>query len=205
VINVMEVPVLVVGTPALKGDDWEDLLAQARARPGSVRWASSGVGTTGHLVMEQVRRATGLDIVHIPYKGGGEQIQHALGGQFEVLSTNLAPAQLGLVQAGHLKALALGAPTRMSMLPQVHTLAELGCPGANLGSVFGLFAPARTPGVILERLNTELNQILGTAAVRQRLASVNSAPTGGSRHAFAALISRQIETQRDAIRGGRLI
>lgn len=124
-----------VGTPALMGDTWEALVAQARLRPGAVRWASSGIGTTGHLVLEQVRRASGLDIAHIPYKGGGEQIQHALGGQFEVLSTNLAPAQVNLVQAGRLKALALGAPARLQVLPDVRTLAELGFPAANLGSV----------------------------------------------------------------------
>lgn len=203
-ISVMQTPILVVGTPALMGDTWEALVAQARLRPGAVRWASSGIGTTGHLVLEQVRRASGLDIAHIPYKGGGEQIQHALGGQFEVLSTNLAPAQVNLVQAGRLKALALGAPARLQVLPDVRTLAELGFPAANLGSVFGLFAPARTPAAILERLNAELNGVLGSAALRQKLATVNSVPTGGSRQAFTALIAREAEAQRNAHRDGRL-
>ena len=141
----MRTPVLVVGTPAFAGQRFEDLIAAARAAPGRLRWASSGHATTGHLVIEQVCAAAGVDIDHIPYAGGGEQLNDALAGHFEVLSSNVAARQLADVKEGRLRALAVGAPQRVAVLPEVPTLAELGYPAANLSPLFGVFAPGRTP------------------------------------------------------------
>lgn len=151
VIDVMHTPLLVVGTPAWPGGSMAALLDDARRRPGTLRWASSGTGTLGHLVWQLVCREAQVDITHIPYKGGGPQLNDALGGQFEVLSTNVAPLQLGYVGDGRFTPLAVGAPQRLPVLPAVPTLAEAGFPAANLSSRFGLFAPgarrpARWPG-----------------------------------------------------------
>ena len=196
VAGVMTTPVLVVGTPALAEDRFDAVLARARARPGSVRWATSGLGTAGHAVLEQVRRASGVELTHIPYKGGGQQIGDALAGQFELLSTNVAPAQLAYVRAGRLKPLAVGAPARLGVLPEVPTLAELGFPDANLASVFGVFAPAGTPPEVLDRLNAAINRALAEPALRQRVLSSSNTPAGGSRRSFAELIAREARRAR---------
>ena len=138
VASVMFTPVVLVGTPAFSGSQFADVVAQARARPHELRWASSGLATAGHLVLEQVQMGSGIRVTHIPYKGGGQQLTDALGGQFELLSTNVAPAQLRHIEAGRFKPLAVGSPERLAVLPGVPTFAELGLPQANITSLFGV-------------------------------------------------------------------
>lgn len=191
VAAVMRTPVLVVGTPALRGNSFMEMVEQARSRPGAIRWATTGEGTTGHRVLQEVQRASGAGIVHVPYKGGGQQLTDAMGGQFEVLSTNVAALQLDAIKAGKLKALAVGAPTRLQVLPEVPTLADLGFPRANLSSVFGLFAPPRTDPARVTRLNAEVNAALREPGLRARLLEVNNLPLQGSAADFAALIARE--------------
>ncbi|MCJ0762606.1 Bug family tripartite tricarboxylate transporter substrate binding protein [Variovorax terrae] len=193
VASIMYTPVLLVGTPAFKGNSFQDLLQEARANPGGLRWASSGQATAGHLVMEQVRIQSGTRITHIPYKGGGQQLNDALSGQFELLSTNMGTAQLGYIRAGRLKPLAVGAPTRLDALPQVPTFTELGFPLANQVSLFGVFAPGATPAEVLDRLNALFNRILAQPAFRQRLLAADNVPAGGTRAAFADEIATQYE------------
>jgi tripartite-type tricarboxylate transporter receptor subunit TctC len=156
----VDTPVLVVGTPSLNAPHWAGMLEQARSRPGGLRWASSGVASTGHLVMEQVRLDTRAPLVHVPYKGGGQQLQDALGGQFELLSTNLAADQLQWVQQGRLSALAVGAARRQPALPAVPTLAELGHAAANRWSTFALFAPGGVAPATRTRLQELLAELL---------------------------------------------
>ncbi len=188
VVSVMHTPVLVVGTPALPGTEFRDLLAAARDRAGGIRWASSGSGTLGHLVLEHVRRASHAAITHIPYKGGGQQLTDALAGHFEVLSTNVAAVPLQYVRSGRLKPLAVGAPIRLAVLPEVPTLAELGYPQANLTSLFGIFAPGRTPPHIIQRLNHEIGAVVQQAEFQARLREVNNMPAGGTAAEFAQQI-----------------
>ena len=189
VASVIASPVLLLGTSALAAKDFKELVAAAKARPGALRWATSGPASLGHIVLEQVKAGTGVDITHIPYKGGGQQINDALGGQFEVLSVNAGPAVLGHLKAGKLKALAVGSPARLEQLPQVPTLAELGLPAANLASVFGLFAPAGTPAAAIERLNAEVNKLLKDKDVLQKIDAADNVPTGGSAADFAKFIA----------------
>ena len=189
VASVIASPVLLLGTSALAAKDFKELVAAAKARPGALRWATSGPASLGHIVLEQVKAGTGVDITHIPYKGGGQQINDALGGQFEVLSVNAGPAVMGHLKAGKLKALAVGSPARLEQLPQVPTLAELGLPAANLASVFGLFAPAGTPAAAIERLNAEVNKLLKDKDVLQKIDAADNVPTGGSAADFAKFIA----------------
>ena len=189
VASVIASPVLLLGTSALAAKDFKELVAAAKARPGALRWATSGPASLGHIVLEQVKAGAGVDITHIPYKGGGQQINDALGGQFEVLSVNAGPAVMGHLKAGKLKALAVGSPARLEQLPQVPTLAELGLPAANLASVFGLFAPAGTPAAAIERLNAEVNKLLKDKDVLQKIDAADNVPTGGSAADFAKFIA----------------
>ena len=188
VIAVMQTPVVVVGTPAFRGASFQELLDAARQAPGRIRWGSSGQATVGHMVLEQVRLAGRVDITHIPYKGGAQQLSDALAGHFEVLSTNVAVAQLQYIRSGKLKALAVGSPQRLGVLPQIPTLAELGFGDANLSSMFGIFAPGGTPDGIVTRLNGEFNAILRLPDFRQRVLAANNIPGGGTAAEFAKLI-----------------
>ena len=190
VASVMRTPLLVVGTPAFEGRRFEDLVSTARERPGQLRWASSGVATTGHLVLAQVRALAGVDITHIPYQGGGPQLNDALGGQFEILSTNVAAQQLRYIEAGRLRALAVGAPRRLEALPRVPTLAELGFAPANRDSLFGVFAPVGTPAAVTARLNAEINRLLRTPMLRARLSESHNLAAGGSTADFAREIAQ---------------
>ncbi|WP_052736475.1 Bug family tripartite tricarboxylate transporter substrate binding protein [Aquincola tertiaricarbonis] len=190
VMSVMATPVLVAGTTALPGEGFEALLAAAR-RPQGLRWATSGPQTVGHRVLEAVEAVAGGRITHVPYKGGGQQLTDALGAQFEVLSTNVGPLQLGHLRSGRLKALAVGAPARLPVLPEVPTLAELGVPRANLVSLFGIFAPGRTPPAVLGRLNAELNAALQSADLRAALQAADNLPTGGSAEDFGRRIEEE--------------
>ena len=189
VASVIASLVLLLGTSALAAKDFKELVAAAKARPGALRWATSGPASLGHIVLEQVKAGASVDITHIPYKGGGQQINDALGGQFEVLSVNAGPAVMGNLKAGKLKALAVGSPARLEQLPQVPTLAELGLPAANLASVFGLFAPAGTPAAAIERLNAEVNKLLKDKDVLQKIDAADNVPTGGSAADFAKFIA----------------
>lgn len=189
----MDTPVLVLAHPSFKPRDFPAMLAAARAAPGRLRWATSGHATVGHMVLAQVRAAAGVDIIHVPYKGGGQQLTDAIGGQFELLSSNVAAQQLQLVRQGRLKALAIGSPVRLPVLPEVPTLAELGFPDANLVSTFGLFAPRGVPEERLRRLNALVNDALRQPELRARMLEVSNLPTGGSAADFAARIAKERE------------
>lgn len=194
VASVMYSPVLLMATPATGTRDLRSLLDDARARPGAVRWATSGQASLGHIVLEQLRLAAKVDITHIPYKGGGQQLNDALGGQFEVLSINAGPTVSAQIQAGRLRPLAVGAPARLDSLPKVATLAELGFPAANLSSQFGVFAPAGTPAILIEKYNAEINKALASPDLRAKLLATDNVPTGGRADTFADEIASEYES-----------
>ncbi|MCV2350677.1 tripartite tricarboxylate transporter substrate binding protein [Paucibacter sp. Y2R2-4] len=205
VAGVMHTPMLLVATPAFSGRDLAAVLRTARDQPGRLRWASSGMGTTGHLVLEQLQAAEGVRFSHIPYKGGGQQLGDAISGQFELLSTNLGPQQLQYLRKGQLRALAIGAPQRLSSLPEVPSFAELGYPNANLASLFGVFAPAGLSPVLLQRVNHEINLALQHSEMQARLRSIDNLPALGSPADFSRLISQATARNRRLLENGRLM
>lgn len=194
VAAVMVSPVLLLATSASHAKDFQELVARARDWPDTVRWATSGQASLGHLMLEQLQAAARVRMVHIPYKGGGQQITDALSGQFEVLSVNAGPTITEHIKSGRLRPLAVGAPRRLDTLPQVPTLAELGYPAANLSSQFGFFAPANLPVRILDRLNGEINKALEAPDVRQRLVASENIPIGGSARDFARVVTSEADS-----------
>jgi tripartite-type tricarboxylate transporter receptor subunit TctC len=191
VASVMYSPVLLLATPAEPAKDFKALIAEAKARPGAIRWATSGLASLGHIMLEQLHATAGIDATHVPYKGGGQQLSDALGGQFEILSTNAGPTLTSHIQSGKLRPLAVGAPKRLESLPSVPTLAELGYKAANLSSLFGVFAPAGTPPALLARYNGEINKALASPELRGRLQATDNVPTGGSAADFAKEIAAE--------------
>lgn len=204
VASVMVSPVMLLATPASKSQDFAGLMREAKTSPGAIRWATSGQASLGHIMLEQLHAATGVDITHIPYKGGGQQLTDALGGQFEILSTNAGPTLSPHIQSGKLRPLAVGAPARLPSLPQVPTLAELGYSAANLSSRFGIFAPAGTPPALIERYNTEINRVLASPEIVAKLRATDNEPAGGSEADFAREIAKEYESDGRIIRSANI-
>ena len=199
VASVMLTPSLLVATPAFAGASVADLSAAACAAPGRLRWATTGAGTTGHLVLAQWQRASGCAVTHIPYKGGGQQLNDALAGHFELLSTNMAAAQLQHIRSGQFKPLAVGAPQRLPSLPEVPTWTELGLAAANLASVFCLVAPAGTPAPLVRQLNEAVNLALASPPLVEALRKAENLATGGSADQLAALIRQEHAQHRQLL------
>ena len=191
VATVMYSPVYLVATSAFTGKTFADVIAQARARPGQLNVATSGMGSVGHLMLEQIGRKAGVSFNHIPYKGSGQVVNDAAGGQFELFTTNPSPAVNGLIAQGKLRVLAVAAGQRLPAFAQAPTFTELGHPDANLSSVFGIFAPGRTPIEVQRRVNGEVNKLLADKDVQERLARLDNIVSPGTLEQFAAQIQRE--------------
>ena len=200
VASFMYSPVLLLATPATQAQTFRDLMGGAKDKPRSVRWATSGNGSLGHLMLEQLVGQSKVQIVHVPYKGGGQQLTDALSGQFELLSINAGPTLAEHIQSGRLRPLAVGAPKRLDSLPTVPTLAELGYPKANLSSQFGVFAPGNMPGRLLDRINGEVVTALLHPDVRNRLLATDNVPTGSTPKEFARLMTAEAQANALLIR-----
>jgi tripartite-type tricarboxylate transporter receptor subunit TctC len=195
VARVMYSPVYVVATPAFTGKTFEDVIAQARANPGMLRFATSGVASVGHLMLEQIKARARVDFTHIPYKGGAQMAHDAAGGHFDLLSSNPNPALTNFIAQGRLRVLAVGAPDRLASMPNVPTLAELGYPAANLTSLFGVYAAAGVPAEIVRRMHAEINRVLAAKDMQERLAKLDNVASPASIVQFRA----QIEAEYAAI------
>lgn len=191
VASVMYSPVVIAATPAFGQGDFKALLQRARQQPDALRWATSGSGSLGHLMLENIRSTAQVRITHVPYKGGGQQITDALSGQFEILSTNASGVTLQHIKEGRLRALAVGAAARLDALPGVPTLAELGFASANFSSQFGIFAPSGVPAAITEKFNAQVNAVLALPALRERLLAAECVAAPSSAAEFSKLVTQE--------------
>ena len=192
VASVMYSPVYLLATPAFTGKDFADLAAQAKAKPGALRAGTSGIATLGHLMVEQLRLA-GIGLTHVPYRGGGQVITDAAGGQFELFTANPSPGVNALIQQGKFRILAVAAPRRLAALPAVPTMIELGYPASNYTSHFGIFAPRRTPETVLKRLHADINAALASPEVIERLMKLDNVVAATSTEQFSQVIRREYE------------
>ena len=193
VASIMYSPVYMLATSAFAGKDFPEAIAMAKARPGALRLATSGIATVGHLMLEQVKITAGVDITHVPYKGGGQVITDAAGGQFELFTSNPSPGVNALVAQGRLRVIAVTGPQRLPAMPNIPTMAELGFPDANLTSQFGVFAPARTPEAVVRRLNAEINKALAEPDLVERLVKLDNVPLPASVEQFTRTVRTEYE------------
>ena len=184
-------PNVLVGHPSLPANDLRELVALAKANPGRLTFASSGNGTTQHLIGESVKAAAGVDIVHVPYKGGGPALNDLLGGQVDLLVGNLS-VLLPHVRAGKIKSFGVTTAGRAQTAPELPTLAEQGYPQIDTSAWFGLVVPAGVPDPIVGRLNAELVRALSSPEVSHSLRAQGLEPTPGSPEAFGAHIRSEI-------------
>ncbi len=194
--------ILVVG-PNVAARSLAELIALAKAKPGSLTYASSGVGTIIHLSGELLRTMAGIDIVHVPYKGTALALPDLLSGQVTMVFDNLVSA-LPNLRAGKVRALALTVDKRSPLLPDVPTMTEAGLPGYQSDAYFGLFAPAGTPRAVLVRLNTELNRVLKLPDIVEGLARQGIEPVGGSPEQFARVVAADTAKWTKVIRDAQV-
>lgn len=181
-----------------------ELVALLKAQPGKHNYGSNGNGTAQHLIGTQFENMTGTDFSHIPYKGSGPLATDLLGGQITMSFDTVTPA-LQHIKAGKLRALAVTTAKRSSALPDVPTLDESGLKGFNIGTWFGVLAPAATPKDALVRLNTEMVKVIQSPDFRKRMAEIGAEPIGNSAEQMAAQIKGETEKFAKLVKDAKVV
>ena len=200
---VARVPNVLVIHPAVPAKTTQELVALAKARPGQLNYGSGGNGSAANLATEYFKMQTGSSLLHIPYRGTVPAMTDLMGGQIQVLFTG-APAVLGQIKTGQLRALAVSSPTRLDALPEVPTVAEAGYKGFEADQWYGVVAPAATPPDIVRKLNAQINLALASAELKTRLNSEGAIATPTTPEAFGQHIVREIARWKPVIGSGRV-
>lgn len=185
------IPFVLVVHPSVPARSVKELIALGHARPGSLVFASSGVGNATHLSMELFRTMAGIDMLHVPYKGTGQALTDIVGGQVHTLFGSI-PSTMPHARAKRLRALAVSSAKRSPAIADIPTVAEAGLPGYELASWYGLLAPAATPVDVVTRLHAEAAKAVNHAEVRARLAAEGADPVASSPDQFASRIRSDI-------------
>jgi len=183
---------LLVVHPSLPVASVSELTAHAKARPGKLTFGSAGNGTTLHIAGELYRARAGINVIHVPYKGGGPAQLDLIGGQLQFMFDSFSPA-LPQVRAGKLRALAVTTLKRSPALPQVPTMGESGLPGFEISGWFGIAAPAGTPPLVVERLGAELQRVMQLPEIRERLVAQGIEPIGNSPAEFSGQVRGELK------------
>jgi tripartite-type tricarboxylate transporter receptor subunit TctC len=187
---IAKVPSLFVVHPDLPVNNLKELVAYIKKYPGKLNYGSAGNASAGHLAMEYLKLATGIELLHIPYKGTGPALTDLLAGRIQVFSAG-TPALLQYIRSGKLRAIATGTPQRIPSLSNLPTVAEQGYKGFESVQWYGIMAPAQTPEGIIKKLQEETYKALRSPAVAERFASEDAVIGGGPSSEFAALITQQ--------------
>jgi tripartite-type tricarboxylate transporter receptor subunit TctC len=191
IIHVATIPGVLIVHPSLPVKSVKDLIALARARPGELTYGSAGIGGFGHMSAELFSVVAKVKMSHIPYKGSGPSTADLLGGHIQMLFNSAVPS-MPHIKSGKVRALATTGSKRMTLLPDLPTVAEAGVPGFENSSWSGIGAPPRTPRAITERLNKELNAVLQLADVQQIAHNDGSVITGGTPDDFHGILKSEL-------------
>ena len=195
---VAQSPLVFAAHPSLKVGSIRELINAAKARPGRINYASSGPGTGGHMSMELLKSLTGMDVVHIPYKGAGPALIDVVAGQVPLICTSPLPA-MPHVRAKRLVALGMTSPRRSPAYPDVPVVADT-VPGYESTLWYALLAPAGTPATIVKRLHGELTQALGGSSMREQFLKLGAAPVGNSPEELQQFLSADIARWQKLVR-----
>jgi tripartite-type tricarboxylate transporter receptor subunit TctC len=181
------VPVVIAANASAPYGNIKQLIAAAKARPNSIAFASPGNGSTPHMAAELFTRAAGIDLMHVPYKGGAQAITDVIGGQVPLLAMNALEVK-PQVASGKLKVLAVLTAQRSPIFPDVPTIAESGFKGFEASVWYALMAPAKTPAAIVDKLHAQVQKALAAPEVRERMTAVGGEVLPGSRQQMATLL-----------------
>ena len=199
VVNFAYSTSVLVVHPSVAAKTIADLIALAKSKPGELRYASAGNGSSPHLSAEVFKMMAGVNVVHVPYKGSTPGVIATVSGETALMFTGVASA-LAHIKAGRLRALSVNGPRRSPALTDVPTAGASGLPGFEVDFWIGMLAPAGTPNAVVARLNTEVNRILAQEDVRNRLVALGTDVIGGSAQSFADLIKSDVARWGKAIK-----
>lgn len=196
-------PIMLMTNATFPAANVNEIIAMAKVRPGHFSGGSSGTGGSSHLALELFKLRAGVDILHVPYKGAAPVITDLIGGQISMTFVTSASAQ-PLIKSGKLKAIAVAGNNRLSIYPDVPTMAEQGVTGFDVMIWFGVSVPAGTPQSIVLKLNRDLQQALQSPDVKERFAALGLNPEGGSPEHFTALIAEDTERWRKVVKAANV-
>jgi tripartite-type tricarboxylate transporter receptor subunit TctC len=185
-------PSLLVVHPSLPVKTVRDLIVLAKAKPGTLNYASAGIGTPPHLAGELFKAMAGVSLVHVPYKGGGPALTDLLAGQVELYFSGISSA-LQLARDGKVRPIAVTSLKRTAVAPELPTIAEAGVPGYEVGNWYAVVAPARTPAPVIARLNGELVKATRNAEIKRRFLELGADPVGSTPEELAKYQRAEIE------------
>ena len=191
VSQTVSMPQLLVVHPSVKATTLKELIALAKAKPGELNYSSSGTGSSSHLAMELLKYMTGINVVHVPFKGSGQAMPNLLAGQVQLVFDPM-PSSLPHVKSGRLRAIAISTATRSPAVPELPTVAESGVPGYESSLWYGVLLPAHTAPATVARLNQTINAILRETDVGERFAGLGADPRGGTSAEFRQYISAEV-------------
>ena len=197
VASFVRLPLVMLVNPSVPAKTVPEFITYAKANPGKIAMASTGIGATTHLSGELFKIMAGIDMVHVPYRGGTAVLTDLIGGQVQVLF--IGTETIGHIKSGKLRALAVTTATRLDLLPDIPTVAEY-LPGYEVSARFGIGAPRNTPTDIIEKLNKEINTALADPKLKARLADLGSTPFPGSPADFGKHIADETEKWGKVIR-----
>jgi tripartite-type tricarboxylate transporter receptor subunit TctC len=184
------VPNIFVVNASVPAQDLTEFVALARAKPGSMNYGSAGNGSAGHLAFEYLKMVTGIDVVHVPYKGTGPMLTDLIAGQTQATSAGTPPL-LPHVRSGKLRAIAVGTSQRIAALPDVATVAQQGYPGFETSQWYGIIVPAKTPQAVVKKLSEEIAKATRSAEVIERFRNDGTIAVGSTPAEFAAFIRKE--------------
>lgn len=200
---VARIPLVLVVNPSLPDATLADFVASARRQPGKYNYGSAGNVTTPHLGGELLKQQTGIDIMHVPYKGASPAVTALLSNEVQMFPGD-ASAVLGFIKAGKLRTLAVASPTRFEGLPDVPTTKEAGFPGVIVESNYGIIAPTGTPPEIVQKMSRAIAETLAEPALRQKMIDKGAIPAATTPEAYQALMQAESKKWGEVIRRGKL-
>jgi tripartite-type tricarboxylate transporter receptor subunit TctC len=189
---VTKVTEVLVVTPSFGIKTVTELVALAKAKPGTISFASTGIGSPPHLAQELLDASAGVQFLHVPYRGAAPALTDLLGGQVQVLAADV-PVLIAQIQAGNLVPIGAAADQRDAILPNVPTLAEQSFPNTDASNWYGLLAPAKTPAAVIAKLNDAVNAALNDPPSRDKLVQAGATPVGGTPESFGAFMKAEYE------------
>jgi tripartite-type tricarboxylate transporter receptor subunit TctC len=192
-------PFVLMTHPSVPAKSIKELIALAKAQPGKLNYASAGNGVANHLAGELFKQMAGIDIVHVPYKGAPQAVTDVLAGHMNMMFNSVAPI-VGYIKTGKIRVLGIASLQRSPQLPDVPTIHESGVPGFEAVNWFGMFAPAKTPRNIINRLNGALVQTIKTPEMQSQFIKLGADPIGSSVEEFTAFVKRDMEKYEKVVR-----
>jgi tripartite-type tricarboxylate transporter receptor subunit TctC len=203
ITQISEAPIVLVVNPSVGAKTVQELIALAKAKPGSITYASAGNGTAPHIAAELFKQMTGVDMVHVPYKGSSPALTDTLSGQTQVMFPSLVAAS-GHMKSGKLRGLAISGKARSPLFPSLPTVSEAGVKGFEITQWYGFFAPAKTPKEVVDRLNQEIVAVMNDPDTKAKFAAQGADIVTSSPEAFGKLVQAEIAKWSQLIKTAKI-